>query len=145
MKLLIKPENDFVKGMYENHGSFHDGDSGLDLFCPVQIECPPGQVTAIDFMIQCEPSNKKGYILAPRSSISKTPLMMANSIGVIDQAYRGNIIAMVRNMSNETYVIGVGTRLFQILAVCTDDISIEVVDELSKTTRGAGGFGSTGA
>ena len=68
---------------------------------------------------------------------------MSNSTGIIDAGYRGNIIAKVDNISNEEYKIEKGTRLFQICAPSLEEIVLEVVDELSDTTRGSGGFGST--
>ena len=83
------------------------------------------------------------YYLYPRSSISKTPLRMSNSTGIIDAGYRGNIIAKVDNISNEEYKIEKGTRLFQICSPSLEEIELEVVDELSETSRGTGGFGST--
>jgi len=92
--------------------------------------------------IELEKSNCS-YYLYPRSSISKTPLRMSNSTGIIDAGYRGNIIAKVDNNSNEEYKIEKGTRLFQICAPSLEEIELEVVDELSDTSRGCGGFGST--
>tara|TARA_B100000900_G_C20591082_1_gene721612 strand:+ start:1586 stop:2140 length:555 start_codon:yes stop_codon:yes gene_type:complete len=83
------------------------------------------------------------YYLYPRSSLSKTPLRMSNSTGIIDAGYRGNIIAKVDNISNDEYRIEKGTRLFQICSPSLEEIELEVVDELSDTTRGSGGFGST--
>jgi len=92
--------------------------------------------------IQLEKSNCS-YYLYPRSSISKTPLRMSNSTGIIDAGYRGNIIAKLDNISNEEYKIEKGTRLFQICSPSLDEIELKVVDKLSITTRGTGGFGST--
>ena len=85
-----------------------------------------------------------GYFLAPRSSISKTPLRMSNSMGIIDAGYRGELIAVCDNISDQPYVIEKGVRLFQILN--TDLVSFKEViisENLSDTSRGSGGFGST--
>ena len=86
------------------------------------------------------------YYLAPRSSICKTPLQMANSMGIIDRSYRGPIMAPVRNTNlTDSYTIEEGTRLFQILAPDLGWIKeIRLVDSLPETSRGEGGFGSTG-
>ena len=86
------------------------------------------------------------YWLAPRSSIFKTPLSMANSMGVIDRTYRGLIKAPVRNqLPTATYEIDEGTRLFQILAPDMGWIrEVRVVESLTTTVRGEAGFGSTG-
>ena len=69
---------------------------------------------------------------------------MSNSIGLIDGGYRGEIIAMVDNIKNQDYTISAGDRLFQLVAMNGAPITFELVDELSDTSRGSGGFGSTG-
>lgn len=86
------------------------------------------------------------YRLVPRSSISKSPLFMANSEGIIDKSYRGLIKAPVRNFNlTASYDINQGVRLFQIVAPDLGHIrEVVVVDELPETNRGEGGFGSTG-
>ena len=86
------------------------------------------------------------FWLAPRSSIFKTPLSMANSMGVIDRTYRGLIKAPVRNhLPAAAYEIDEGTRLFQIVAPDMGWIrEVRIVEALSDTVRGEGGFGSTG-
>jgi len=84
------------------------------------------------------------FWLVPRSSIFKTPLMMANSVGVIDKSYRGELMAPVRSNGSE-YNVDIGERLFQIVAPDMGWIRyVKIVDELGQTTRGEGGFGSTG-
>ncbi len=79
-----------------------------------------------------------------RSSISKTPLRLANSVGLIDAGYRGEIIAVVDNIKSDVYKIERGQRLFQLVAMGGEEIHFELVDSLSDSTRGSGGFGSTG-
>jgi dUTP pyrophosphatase len=80
----------------------------------------------------------------PRSSIAKTPLRLSNSIGLIDGGYRGEIMAAVDNIKTEDYTVEPGQRLFQLVAMDGAPIHFELVDALSETTRGEGGFGSTG-
>ena len=75
---------------------------------------------------------------------SKTPLRLANSMGLIDKGYRGNIMGCFDNRSDEDYLIKKGDRLLQICSPSLDEISYELVDELDRTERGTGGFGSTG-
>ena len=94
--------------------------------------------------ISCEPKNGKAYYLIPRSSISKTPLRMANSIGLIDGGYRGEIMAPCDNIKDFNYSIKEGERLFQLVASDSSPIHYEITDNLSETSRGSGGFGSTG-
>ena len=144
MKLYIKPHNDIAQEFYRNHGHFHDGDAGLDLYILEDIQFEPNETKAIKLGISCEPEDGKAYYLFPRSSISKTPLRMANSIGLIDGGYRGEIIAMCDNIKSEPYTAEKGQRLFQLVATDSSPIHFELVEELEMTTRGTGGFGSTG-
>ena len=121
--------------------------SGLDLYCPQDIVVKPGETVKIDLKIQCEAFNKIGnvsYYLYPRSSIVKTPLRLSNSVGIIDAGYRGNIMAFVDNIKTYEYTIETGQRLFQICSGDLSPLTFKVVDSLSDTSRGTGGFGSTG-
>ena len=144
MKLFIKPHNDIAREFYHNHGHFHDGDAGLDLYVLEDLHFEPGETKAIKLGISCEPEDGIAYYLFPRSSISKTPLRMANSIGLIDGGYRGEIMAVCDNIKSESYTAKKGQRLFQLVATDSSPIQYELVAELEMTTRGTGGFGSTG-
>ena len=144
MKLKIKPLNEKAHEYYSNHKHFHDGDAGLDLYILEDIHFQPGETKAIKLGISCEPEDGVAYYLFPRSSISKTPLRMSNSIGLIDGGYRGEIMAMCDNIKKEPYTVDRGQRLFQLVATDSSPIHYEIVDELQMTTRGTGGFGSTG-
>ena len=87
------------------------------------------------------------YYSYPRSSISKTPLMLANSVGIIDSGYRGQLIGAFRNIgSSEPYTVEKYSRLLQICAPDLRPIYVELVTEnfFDQTERGSGGFGSTG-
>ena len=130
--------------MYDNHGHFHQGDAGLDLFIAQEQTIKAGETALIKLQLACEPENNQPYLLMPRSSIAKTPLRLCNSIGLIDGGYRGEIMAAVDNIKQEDYTIHSGQRLFQIVAMDGSPLSFELVDRLSSTSRGAGGFGSTG-
>ena len=90
-----------------------------------------------------------GYYIYPRSSISKTPLMLANGAGIIDSGYTGNLIGAFRNLTPSLtgYEVKKHERLLQICHPILCPIFIELVeeeDDLVKTLRGDGGFGSTG-
>jgi len=124
----------------------YNTDSGYDLFCSETVQIQPRSVGTLDFKIKCSPNFQKvsGYYLYPRSSISKTPLLMANSVGIIDYGYRGNIMAKVFNTSDQVYEVKKGERLFQLCMPSLEPFNVEFVTELDKTERGEGGFGSTG-
>lgn len=163
--LLIKIVNEDASEFYSNMPSGHKGDSGVDLYVLEDIEFLPGETKFIDLGIQTAVINKKGqyksYYLYPRSSISKTPLRLANSVGIIDAGYRGNLkgaftyvptnddlsrILSVGSMDCfPPYKVARGTRLLQL---CSNDLEpfkeVIIVNELNDTSRGAGGFGSTG-
>lgn len=144
MKLLIKPFNEKIKLFYSNHGHFHEGDAGLDLYAIKEQVIKKKSTNKIHFGIACENFDSRPYLLMPRSSISKTPLRMSNSIGLIDGGYRGEIMASVDNISDEDYTIKKKQRLFQIVSMQGEQIQILLVDNLTDTGRGFGGFGSTG-
>ena len=149
MRLHIKTDTDGIYELYKNHTHFHPGDSGIDLFIIEDHNIEPNKLDyKINLGISCEAFNDNtkehtSYYLYPRSSISNTALRMSNSVGVIDSGYRGNIIAAVDNLSNEQVLITTGTRLFQICDPSLNPIKIELVNSLSDTSRGQGGFGST--
>ena len=126
-------------------------DSGFDLFCPRDLTIPHGKTSFIDLGIRCAAHTGPAYGYAPmafyvypRSSLSKTPLRLANSVGIIDSGYRGNILAAVDNIWDQNFELKRGSRLFQICAPDLSPFSVELVDSLDETLRGAGGFGSTG-
>lgn len=144
MHFRIKPFSKNVRSLYEKHGSYHEGDAGLDLFIIDKTTVRPGLSGMIKLQIACENIDNKPYFLLPRSSISKTSLRLSNSVGLIDAGYRGEIMAVVDNIKAEEYTVEPGQRLFQLVPIDGSPISFELVDELSETSRGAGGFGSTG-
>ena len=104
-----------------------------------------GETDKIKLGISCENLDGKGYFLFPRSSISKTPLRMANSIGLIDGGYRGEIMAACDNIKDYDFSISKGDRLFQLVSADLSEIEFKITDNLSDSSRGKGGFGSTGA
>ncbi len=84
------------------------------------------------------------FWLLPRSSIYKTGLIMANSVGTIDSSYRGELKAPVWSMTGNSN-ISYGDRLFQIVAPDMGWIrNIRIVESMPSSERGIGGFGSTG-
>jgi dUTP pyrophosphatase len=96
-----------------------------------------------------------GYYLYPRSSIVKTPFRLANSVGIIDSGYRGEIMAVVDNINSSSNDVSVClerympemSRMFQICSPTLEPFMVRIVDseeDLGSTERGSGGFGSTG-
>jgi dUTP pyrophosphatase len=148
LNIKIVSENLLVKEFYEKFASHHFGDSGIDLYHPSDVVIENNGV--FNFEIQCEMIDMEtntfaSYYLVPRSSIVNiNGLVMSNSIGVIDAGYRGNLKAKVYNVHPDNKItINKGASLFQIIAPDLKPIKICIVNELSKTTRGENGFGST--
>jgi len=171
--LKIKIVNPAGHEYYQGDQMNYDSDSGFDLYVLEDVLIKLGETKKIDLGIQCE-MNRAGrsgardglpFYLYPRSSFSKTPLILANHVGIIDKDYRGNILAVVKFMPtrdiwekiirkkityvcaasfDETYTIKKGTRLFQICSGDLAPFTHSIVDTLSDTTRGEKGLGSTG-
>ena len=97
--------------------------------------------------IQCK--QNVGYYLYARSSTgSKTPLRLANHVGIMDSGYRGDVMGVFDNWCKDAYNVSAGQRLLQI---CPPDISyptyviiVNNMDDLGTTSRGSKGFGSSG-
>jgi len=135
------------------------GDSGTDLRFPESIMVPPsgpsGSALLVNLGVKCRclvNVTPAPYMIACRSSIGKTPLMLANSTGIIDRGYTGNLMVRIRNLSNEPYKIERGKSLFQLIRSDLEPATLEIADAPTAelffgdgvTKRGAGGFGSTG-
>jgi len=154
---LVEIYNEHIKKHNKNIATDEFPNSGFDLFIPneVTLKSLPDS-TFIDLGIKCEMiyndvANKKssncGFYVFPRSSISKTPLMLSNHTGIIDSGYRGFLIGAFRNLSDTPYVVEKHTRLLQICHPSLCPIVVKLVSEndLSRTLRQDGGFGSTGS
>lgn len=90
---------------------------------------------------------EKGYEaqVRPRSGLAfKKGITVLNSPGTIDADYRGEVGVILVNLSNEDFVVEDGERVAQIVIAKHEQAKWEIVEELDDTSRGAGGFGSTG-
>lgn len=166
LKLAIVGENPELRSLYEsaiekhNHSVRHSefANSGFDLFVPEETifssaeftNLRPGSFSDAKMVSMGVKAEMIGiasspYYLYPRSSMSKTPLMLANHVGIIDSGYRGPLIGAFRNLSLSTYTVEKHTRLLQICHPALEPFYVRLVDEsdLSITERGEGGFGST--
>jgi dUTP pyrophosphatase len=119
------------------------GDAGLDLVV-TNIKEEPSQI-AYRFGIALEIPDGHVGLLFPRSSVKNTELILSNSVGVIDSGYRGEIMAVFKKLNGQvSKKYYVGDKAVQLIVIPIPKVEIEVVDELSETERGTGGFGSTG-
>jgi dUTP pyrophosphatase len=145
--VLIDSSNPRIKEYYKSFTSHHDGDSGVDLYNFEDIPVNFLSVGTVNFKIKCEmidltTNEYTSYYLVPRSSLSKTSFQLANSVGIIDAGYRGNLMAKVRCFDENGAVLHQGAH-FQIVGPNLKPIKVSVVDYLSDTSRNDGGFGST--
>ena len=123
--------------------------AGFDIFVPNDVIFAPGERKMVGMGVKVLMNdtfgNSQHYWMLPRSSMSKTGLMMMNSVGVIDKSYRGELIAALWNTKDEPVTVTKGDRLVQIVSRdMVDILSYKIVDSLPETSRGSGGFGSTG-
>lgn len=118
--------------------------AGLDLYSPFHIKVTADSQKKIPLGVAVE--IPKGYmgLLVPRSSMSKTPLRCANSVGIIDADYRGELSIVYENVSCNEYTIFRGDRIAQLIIIPVAMVDVLEVDTLSETERGDGGYGSTG-
>jgi len=121
-----------------------ENDAGMDLVATQIISETPSQITYGTGLAIEIPDGMVGLVF-PRSSIRNTGLTLSNSVGVIDAGYRGELQATFnKNGVNLHEFYKVGDRICQIIIVPHPIIQIVEVNELSESSRGIGGFGSTG-
>lgn len=172
LKIFVSSSDEELKKMYVEAAEKHNTkiledpyfyDSGFDLFLPKDDNNPEKRTFSkangankVDFQVKCwaQITNDKNVFLSntpfytyARSSISKTPLRLANNQGIIDAGYRGNLIGMFDCLNDEWSTENY-TRLLQICAPGLVPIFVEIVPEVEylgpSTSRGEGGIGSTG-
>lgn len=118
-------------------------DSGYDLWLLEKIKTI-GNVEFYDTGIKIKPNFGYYFTLVPRSSISKTGYMLANSVGIIDRTYLGNIIVALTKI-DENATLSLPCRLVQIIPTPIVHFELKEVDsfDINETERGEGGFGSS--
>lgn len=162
--LKLAPLTSELHAIYESKVAIHNqnvtqnmfADSGFDIFVPENVEFNVLVKTHfIDHkikaeMIYCDVDTDTlipcAYAIHPRSSISKTPLMLANHTGIIDAGYRGSVIGAFRCLESTPYLVESNTRLLQIChpTLCPIYVVLCNENDLSSSERGGNGFGSTG-
>lgn len=126
-----------------------EGDAGLDLYSSENTEVDYGKTVLVSTGIAVE--IPLGYVglVHPRSGLAaKYGVTVVNAPGTIDAGYRGEvkvILSKLDNQGGQSFRIKKGDRIAQLVIQKVELPEVEVVDELSDTARGAGGFGSTGS
>ena len=125
----------------------HPGDAGYDLYAAeaARIEPGGGRASVGTGIAVAIPVGCAGLVL-PRSGLAaKHGIALANAPGLIDSGYRGEVRVLLLNTDPDSaFDVAVGDRVAQLLVVRFESPPPEEVAELDATTRGAGGFGSTG-
>lgn len=133
----------------------HKGDAGLDMTAtsdPIKVgieDGGSGDYWCLEYKTGVAAEIPEGYVglLFPRSSISKKDLIMANSVGVIDSTYRGEITFRFKEIGDwieEDGYYKKGDRIGQLIIIPYPEIEPKWNEELSNTVRGKGGYGSSG-
>lgn len=125
-----------------------DGSAGMDLYACIDeaVEIMPHEIRVIPtgIAIELESADYVAYIYARSGLAIKNGIAPANCVGVIDSDYRGEICVGLLNQTEKVFTVNPEERIAQMVISPVILPTIEVVDELSNTQRGAGGFGSTG-
>ncbi|MCX8029329.1 MAG: dUTP diphosphatase [Brevinematales bacterium] len=124
-----------------------ESSAGLDLYACIDedIVINPGEIKSIPTGISIELPDGYEAQIRPRSGLALNyGLTLPNTPGTIDPDYRGEIIVILMNLGKEPFIVKNGMRIAQMVISKFERVSIKVVDELSQTSRGTGGFGSTG-
>jgi dUTP pyrophosphatase len=118
----------------------HPGDGGMDVYAISKVETD--KYIEYGTGLAFEMPSDHVMLLYPRSSVSNMDLTLANSVGVLDSGYRGELKLRFRKSGDAIYEIG--DKIGQILVLPFPLIEFEETDELSESVRGEGGFGSSG-
>ena len=121
--------------------------AGMDLLAATDgpLSIGPGEraIVATGIAIALPPSYEAQ--VRPRSGLAlKHGITVLNAIGTIDADYRGEIGVLLVNLSDQDFVVEDGERIAQMVVAKYERVNFKVVNELSATSRGSGGFGSTG-
>ena len=142
-EILIKRlSKNIILPKYETSGS-----SGLDLSANIKtsVKIGPGKSTIIPTGISVSIPKNFEIQIRPRSGLAaKNQISVLNTPGTIDADYRGEIKVILINLSKETFIVENGARIAQMVVCPVIKAKLKEVDSLDNTSRGSGGFGSTG-
>lgn len=123
----------------------HSGDAGFDLFAISDCEIPPGDSKLLPTGISIELPEGTEAQVRPRSGLAlKHQITVLNSPGTIDCSYRGDVGVILFNHGKSSFVVKAGDRIAQLVVKPVLSVAFVESEELGDTSRGDGGFGSTG-
>jgi len=124
----------------------HAGDAGLDLYSSINCELRPFERKKIPTGIKISiPQGYAGFI-QPRSGLAaKNGISIVNTPGLIDSGYRGEVCAILINLDpKNVFKVKKGDKICQLVIQKVEKFNLEITEDLDETSRGEGGFGSTG-
>ena len=123
----------------------HPGDAGLDLFALDTVHLGPRERAKVATGIAIAlPPGHAGWVV-PRSGLAaRHGIALVNAPGLIDEGYRGEVGVLLLNTSDEPFEVEAGQRIAQLVVAPVAAVDVHETLQLDETTRGAGGFGSTG-
>ena len=121
----------------------HPGDAGMDLFCVEEVALKGGERAKVPTGIAMEIPDGYVGLIWDKSGIAMNMGVKVLG-GVVDCGYRGEVIVGLVNLSDETIVFEQRDKVAQMIIQKKEDVEIKEVKELSNTSRGKNGFGSTG-
>ncbi len=123
----------------------HPGDAGADLCSVDEVTIPAGERREVGTGLALAiPEGYAGFV-QPRSGLAfKHGIMVVNSPGLIDAGYRGEVRVSLFNSGTEPFAVAVGERIAQLVVQRVAEPDFVASDELPRTPRGDGGFGSSG-
>lgn len=141
MKLKISPTFDCCKLPARAHAN----DAALDAYATHDALLMPFEPVAVGLGFSVEVPEGYGLLVCSRSGLAlKEGVVVANSPGLVDPGYRGEVKAILVSVSGKPYAVKAGDRICQVRLVESPSIEWDIVDELAPSDRSVNGFGSTG-
>ena len=116
--------------------------AGFDVYSVEDVVIPPGKTVMVSLGFSAEMSSAIHCQMKTRSGMGSKGIVV--NAGIIDADYRGLWKVILQNTTDEPYSIAIGDRVAQFIVTATPITVLKLVEELSETSRGSGGYGSTG-
>lgn len=141
MKIPVQPS----ESMHQLPGFAHPGDAGADLAAAERVTLPPGGRALVGTGFSLAIPDGHAGLVMPRSGLAiRSGVTVINAPGLIDSGYRGEVRVALVNHSSEPFEVEIGDRIAQLVIIAVAEVEFVEVDGLSDSSRGQGGFGSTG-
>ena len=148
-RLQVRVLDPRIGGEYPLPAYATEGSAGLDLRACIDapLLLPPGRAELLPTGIAIHLEDP-GFaaMLLPRSGLGhKHGIVLGNLVGLVDSDYQGQVMVSCWNRGDRPYTIAPGERIAQMVIVPVVQVTLEVVEAFAESSRGAGGFGSSGA